>query len=369
MSREIPLELEHRIRQLSMNKWSLRRIANHLKKLGHVVSHKTVSNVINKKGKKRQARENGIIYKPSVCSRKVTKSMLVKLDRWTSNPNPLSQKEMAKRLGISQPLVSTIIKRDLKKITRKKLRVHYLSQDNKKNRKTNSRKLYERMSSKKMEFFVTVDEAQVFLVKENQVTKHCYLRRGQQLPDNCVISSKEGYPEHFMIVAGMTGRGPLPLIKIPQNVKISGEVYINYVLEPLFRKYLPKLYPNEMRKLIFHHDKASSHTCNLTTAYLKKLKSELKISFINKKDIPVKGADICPLDFFGFGYLKQKQNKCKAKTLTGVWKYFQRRWSLVTHETCMKVFQNWKARLHLVNQKNGEHTEHVKQIHKRKVAL
>ena len=142
-----------------MNKWSLRRIANHLKKLGHVVSHKTVSNVINKKGKKRQARENGIIYKPSVRSRKVTKSMLVKLDRWTSNPNPLSQKEMAKRLGISQPLVSTIIKRDLKKITRKKLRVHYLSQDNKKNRKTNSRKLYERMSSKKMEFFVTVDEA------------------------------------------------------------------------------------------------------------------------------------------------------------------------------------------------------------------
>ena len=68
-----------------------------------------------------------------------------------------------------------------------------------------------------------MDKAQVFLVKENQVTNYCYLKRGQQLPDNCVISSKEGYPEHFMIVAGMTGRGPLPLIKISQNVKISGE--------------------------------------------------------------------------------------------------------------------------------------------------
>ena len=39
------------------------------------------------------------------------------------------------------------------------------------------------MTMDKLEHFVTVDEAQVPLVKDNQRTKHCYLKRSQELPD------------------------------------------------------------------------------------------------------------------------------------------------------------------------------------------
>ena len=81
--------------------------------------------------------------------------------------------------------------------------------------------------------------------------------------------------------------------------------------------HLPRLYPNEMDKVYFHQDKASSHTANLTTEYLVKMKSELGISFINKDEIPVKAPNRSPLDFFGFGYLKQRLSSRRDKTLDG----------------------------------------------------
>ena len=114
---------------------------------------------------------------------------------------------------------------------------------------------------------------------------------------------------------GMTGRGVLPLIKLPKNAKITGDNYVKYILEPYFETYLPKLYPKDMQKLIFHHDMASSHTSNVTTEFLQKMKAKYGIDFLDKKDIPVKGPDISPLDFFGFGFLKQRAKQCSANTL------------------------------------------------------
>ena len=350
-----------------MNNWSVRRIASHLKKSGSIVSKSTVSNIIQNRGKKRDSRLKGIPCKSSVGSRKVTKAMLDKLDRWTNCANPMTQKMMANKLGISQSYVSKLIREKLKKRQRIKLKVHHLTPENKQNRLTNARKLYNLMSRTSLEYFVTLDEAQVFLIKNNHKTRHCYLRRGQQLPDDCIIANKENFGKHFMVVGGMTGRGILPLIRIPLNVKISGDTYVKYVLKPYFEKFLPQLYPTEMHKVIFHHDKASSHTSKFAKLYLDQQKKKLKINYIPKENIPVKGADISPLDFFGFGFLKQKANACKATTLDGVWKFWRRTWSEVTPEMCTNVFQNWKLRLGHVYRRNGAHIEHVKQIHKRKL--
>ena len=68
-----------------------------------------------------------------------------------------------------------------------------------------------------------------------------------------------------------------------------------------------------MDKVFFHHDKASSHTSALTSTYLEEKKIDL--SYLNKEDIPVKCPDGSPLDFFGFGFLKQKLEKRNARTL------------------------------------------------------
>ena len=171
-----------------------------------------------------------------------------------------------------------------------------------------------------------MDEALVYEDDANGQTQICYITRGESVPEHWVFEKGESFAKSFMVVGIITGRGTVPLFRVPSSVKINAQYYIDYVLKPLFTMHLPRLYPNEMDKVYFHHDKASSHTANLTTAYLVKMESELGISFINKDEIPVKTPDGSPLDFFGFGYLKQTL-LTRVRTLTVIWKLAQEVWS------------------------------------------
>ena len=172
-----------------------------------------------------------------------------------------------------------------------------------------------------------------------------------------------------MVVGAICGRGVLPLIKVPAKSKINAQNYIDFVLKPLLEVEIPKLYPGEVNKVFVHHDKATSHTASLTTKYAEDLKRRLGITIISKNDIPVKSPDTSPMDFFAFGYLKQKLFSRRARTLDGVWKVCQKEWNQIPSEMISKVFASWKRRLLTVSKKNGEHIEQTKQIHKRKIKV
>ena len=122
-----------------------------------------------------------------------------------------------------------------------------------------------------------------------------------------------------------------------------------------------------MDKVIFHHDKATSHTANLTTSYLEQLRSEIGISYLDKENIPVKAPDASPLDFFGFGYLKQELLKRRARTLEGVWKLCGEVWSQIDLKMIQNVYSSWKRRLRLISARKGEQIEQLKTIHKRAI--
>lgn len=64
------------------------------------------------------------------------------------------------------------------------------------------------------------------------------------------------------------------------------------------------------------------------------------ISFIKKADIPIKGADCSIMDFFGFGYLKQRVRMTQPKTIRGLARIVQREWSKIDHKLCKKVFDS-----------------------------
>ena len=91
------------------------------------------------------------------------------------------------------------------------------------------------------------------------------------------------------------------------------------------------------------------------------------ISFLDKKDIPVGDADISPMDFFGFGYLKQEVRKSRARTESGVWKKCKEVWNAIELSTCKEVFMAWKRRFRTVTAEDGEHIEHIHNIHRRKI--
>jgi len=173
MPSQISLELEGRIREVADANMSARSIERFLMDKGIKVSKTTVINVIKNKGKQREARQTGQIFKPKIPFKKLDEDKIKQLDKLTSESNPKTQKEMARDLGVSQPAISKAIKNKLGKITRKKLKVHSLTPKDKINRKPNSRKLLDLLTRDQLEFVVTLDEAKMYLVKDGGHTKHC----------------------------------------------------------------------------------------------------------------------------------------------------------------------------------------------------
>ena len=65
-----------------------------------------------------------------------------------------------------------------------------------------------------------------------------------------------------MVVEGLCGHAPLPLIQVPNKVKANANYYIKEVFDQYLEVEVPKLYPGGLAKVIFLYDKASSHTAN-----------------------------------------------------------------------------------------------------------
>lgn len=179
------------------------------------------------------------------------------------------------------------------------------------------------------------------------------------------VPDERKFNAQFMVIGAISGRGVLPLMMVPPNVKINADRFIEDVLEPLLRKGIPKFYPGEEEKVFIHHDKASSHTPRKTHAYAEEIKQNCGPTIIPNSEIPVKSPDISPLDFFGFGFLKQKMASRRAITLDGLWKVLNDEWDAIPVTLVGKVYESWKRRCRAVAKKHGYHferTNHSKKI-------
>lgn len=121
----------------------------------------------------------------------------------------------------------------------------------------------------------------------------------------------------------VTGRGVLDLIKVPPNTKINFAICVSDVTKPLLEEKLQNLYPSDYDKMYTHHDKASSHTARYTKQYAEDLEARRGTKILKNTLIQVKSPDISPMDFFGFGHLKQKMFKKSPTTFEGFWTLLQ----------------------------------------------
>jgi len=138
-------------------------------------------------------------------------------------------------------------------------------------------------------------------------------------------------------------------------------------LKPWMEGEIQKLYGEETKNVIVQHDQASSHESRETAAYAEDLKSRLGITIMKKSEIPVKSPDISPIDFFGFGYLKQRLFSKKPRTLEGLWKVAIEDWFSKTQFMVQRVMKSWKRRCRLVKLTKGRHIEPITKIQSRKV--
>ncbi|UYV76765.1 hypothetical protein LAZ67_14001977 [Cordylochernes scorpioides] len=315
----------------------------------HELLKATICRVVNGIGKKREAESNGQKFQVDRPRPVRTPATVSKVKRLATTENPPSQRQLSRMCGTSLKTINNIIHKDLELDTRRKGKVHKLTPFHMKNRATNARKLYEEhLAGSRSEYTATLDEAWMYVTYCNGIRKICYIKRGNQVPDNWVHQCSETFPKGFMVVGVMTG-----------------QFYIECVLKPVIEQ-LKDLYPGEMDKVFLHHDKASSHTSNKTQQFLQEMKDTLGLNFIRNSDIPVKSPDASPLDFYGFGMLKQWLFNRRPKTEAGLWKAAQEEWSNVSLSKVKEVFAAWKVRCREIAKKKGKHIEHMKKIHNKK---
>ena len=168
MPKRIPPEVETLVFAFSKFGLSRRKIQAKLKEQNHVISGQTVSNILQSVGYRRNHKVVGLKSPKKEQPRTArTKELIKKIDQLTNKEHPPSQNAIAKQLNVSKLVTSTVgrvIREDLGATVRKKRRVHVLKPSHKKNRKTNSRKLYEQhLAGDKIEFCVTIDEAWFYL--------------------------------------------------------------------------------------------------------------------------------------------------------------------------------------------------------------
>ena len=82
-----------------------------------------------------------------------------------------------------------------------------------------------------------------------------------------------------------------------------------------------------------------------------------------KEGIAVKPNTGSPLDFYGFGYLKQRLFNRRARTLNGIMKLAQVEWLKIDLDLIRNLFTSWKRRLRMIAARYGAHIEQTKEIH------
>ncbi|UYV78956.1 TIGD6 [Cordylochernes scorpioides] len=199
----LTLQVEQTIRTLSKEGNSYSVIVKKLKAEGLDVGKATIYRVVNGIGKKREAESNGQKFQVDRPRPVRTPATVSKVKRLATTENPPSQRQLSRMCGTSLKTINNIIHKDLELDTRRKGKVHKLTPFHMKNRATNARKLYEEhLAGSRSEYTATLDEAWMYVTYCNGIRKICYIKRGNQVPDNWVHQCSETFPKGFMVVGG-----------------------------------------------------------------------------------------------------------------------------------------------------------------------
>ncbi|OXA41065.1 hypothetical protein Fcan01_23932 [Folsomia candida] len=200
----------------------------------------------------------------------------------------------------------------------------------------------------------------------NGTRKICYTR-SQEEAEKFGCPKREKFSEKIMVLGAITSRGVLHLIKVSQNTKISYARYVNDVLKPLLKKKFQNSTPQTTTKLMYITKKRPITLPHIPSDTKKTLRSGEAQKLSKNTLIHVKSPNISPMDFFGFGHLKQKMFNKYPSTKNGFWKLLQDEWRKITPEMCQGVFSAWKKRCRTVAQVHGEHIEQIKDIHRHRI--
>jgi len=334
---------------------SSRQIVKTLRDQDQTVSQSTVIRLLGKNAlehEKTQVEEKSAL--PRGRKKLRTPAMIAKVKRAVTGPNPATQNQLAKKHQVSQSTIHRIIHQDLGGVLRKKHRVHALSNRQIQQRLDRGPGFLKRISGQKWKFFLTVDEAWVYLTNVNGRRKLYYELRGGRTDESWTKLWTVSHPIGVMFFAGISSRGVTKLRFIEPGAKINSDYYIEHCLKPLFEDDIPRLFPGEEHKVVFHQDSAPAHASKKTQKWL----ADSGINFIPAAEWMGNSPDMAPMDFSINGIFKWKLFDKAASSILGLKRVMTTVWSGLSRELCVKTLKSWPKRVKMMILSGGLHVEH-----------
>ena len=138
---------------------------------------------------------------------------------------------------------------------------------------------------------------------------------------------------------------------------INSECY----LALLKNKFVPALRREgiQIEETWFQQDGAAPHTAGHVLKWLRETFGNQLISLKTEQAWPPHSPDLSPLDFFLWGYLKEKVYTPKPTTVQELKTAICREMQKITPQLCASVITNFKRRLDVVISQNGRHIEQL----------
>jgi len=129
----------------------------------------------------------------------------------------------------------------------------------------------------------------------------------------------------------------------------------------LKKKFVPALRRKgfSLDHIWFQQDGATPHTSSAVLDWIKDTFEDRVISLKTQYAWPPHSPDLSPLDFYLWGFLKDRVYKPSPTTLKELKANIKREIRGINNETCKAVIDNFKTRCDVVIAQKGRHVEHV----------
>lgn len=121
----------------------------------------------------------------------------------------------------------------------------------------------------------------------------------------------------------------------------------------------PELDRIDVDDMFFQQDGATCHTALETMALLRTRFPHRVISRFGDQHWPPRSCDLTPMDYFLWGYLKDKVYENKPQTIERLKEEIQRVIAEITPQVCEKVIQNFMKRMTVCQRSRGGHLPDV----------
>lgn len=257
--------------------------------------------------------------------------------------------EIEATLGISSTSVYKILHEHLavKKICSRWI-PHNLTEAQKKARVNWCKEMlkkYNRGASKDVYKIVTGDESWIYAYEpETKQQSTVWVFQSEPNPTK-VVRARSTLKQMVALFFGKTGH--VATVPLEDRRTVNSEWYTTICLPKVFKEIRKT---NRKRRIILHHDNASSHTSNQTTEYLTGKNIELM-------GHPPYSPDLAPNDFFVFPVVKKKLRGQRFSSPEEAVEAFKNHVFEIRSSQWQKCYSDWFKRMQKCIDHRGEYFE------------